>query len=63
MLETFAVRCEPKDVARALGRYQGLVDRLSIICHSQPHLAHPDEWAAVVADCKTLPLAEAAPAA
>ena len=60
ILETFAVRCELDDVARNLQRYQGVVDRLSIICHSQPHLTHPEAWAAVVADCKSIPVAHAA---
>jgi probable F420-dependent oxidoreductase len=53
MLDAFTVRCEPKDVAARLrARYGGLVDRISIICHSQPHRADPDSWRGVIAACK-----------
>lgn len=51
MLDAFTVRCErPADVAPALhARYGGLVDRLAILCHADPHRAHPEAWAEVVA--------------
>jgi len=51
MLDAFAVRCErPADVAAALHtRYDGLVDRLAVLCHAEPHRAHPEAWAEVVA--------------
>ncbi len=51
MLAVFTVRCErPADVAAALrARYGGLVDRLAILCHAEPHRAHPDAWAEVIA--------------
>ena len=51
MLDAFAVRCErPADVAPALARRYGrLVDRLAILCHAEPHRAHPEAWAEVVA--------------
>ena len=53
MLDTFAVRCAPHELAARLRtRYGGLVDRISIICHAQPHRAHPDEWASIVAECR-----------
>lgn len=49
MLDAFTVRCAPKDVpGRLRARYDGLVDRLSLICHSRPEAAHPEEWAEVV---------------
>jgi len=50
MLAAFTVRCErPADVAAALhGRYGDLVDRLAILCHAEPHRAHPEAWAEVV---------------
>jgi probable F420-dependent oxidoreductase len=50
MLAAFTVRCErPHDVPGALReRYAGLVDRLAILCHSEPHRAHPESWAEVV---------------
>jgi probable F420-dependent oxidoreductase len=51
MLDAFTVRCEPKDVAaRLLGRYGGLVNRLSVICHARPHRTHAERWASVVAE-------------
>jgi probable F420-dependent oxidoreductase len=51
MLAAFTVRCErPRDVPNALReRYAGLVDRLALLCHSEPHRAHPEPWAEVVA--------------
>ena len=50
MLDTFTVRCEPPAVAARLrARYGGLVDRLSVMCHATPHIAHPEQWAEVVA--------------
>jgi probable F420-dependent oxidoreductase len=51
MLDAFAVRCErPADIAPALrARYGGLVDRLAILCHAEPHRAHPEAWGDVVA--------------
>jgi probable F420-dependent oxidoreductase len=51
MLDAFTVRCErPADVAAALhARYDGLVDRLAVLCHADPHRAHPEAWAEVVA--------------
>jgi probable F420-dependent oxidoreductase len=53
MLDAFTVRCEPKDVAARLrARYGGLVDRISLICHSHPHRADPDSWRGVIAACK-----------
>ncbi len=50
MLAAFTVRCErPSELAAALGaRYGGLADRLAIICHAEPHRAHPDAWAEVL---------------
>jgi probable F420-dependent oxidoreductase len=50
VLAAFAVRCErPRDVPNALrARYGGLVDRLALLCHSEPHRAHPEAWAEVV---------------
>ena len=53
MLAAFTVRAEPKDVAAGLRRrYGGLVDRLSLICHANPHQKRPEEWAEVVAACR-----------
>ena len=53
MLDAFTVRCEPKDVAARLhARYGGLVDRLSVICHSRPHRSNPEAWKSIVAACK-----------
>jgi probable F420-dependent oxidoreductase len=51
MLAAFTVRCErPADVAAALrGRYAGVADRLAILCHADPHRAHPEAWADVIA--------------
>lgn len=51
MLDAFTVRCErPADVAAALhARYDGLVDRIAVLCHADPHRAHPEAWADVVA--------------
>jgi probable F420-dependent oxidoreductase len=55
MLDAFTVRCAPKDVPdRLRARYAGLVDRLSLICHSRPEGNHPDEWRDVVARCKAI---------
>ncbi len=52
VIDAFAVRCPPGDVARQLRqRYEGLADRVSIICHSQPHVQHPEEWKEVIAAC------------
>jgi probable F420-dependent oxidoreductase len=53
MLDAFTVRCAPQDVAaRLLARYGGLVDRISVICHSHPHRANRDVWRGVIAACK-----------
>ena len=52
MLAAFTVRCErPADVAAALrARYAGgVVDRLAILCHADPHRAEPEAWAEVLA--------------
>jgi len=51
LLDAFTVRCErPADVAAALhARYAGLVDRVAVLCHANPHRAHPEAWAEVVA--------------
>jgi probable F420-dependent oxidoreductase len=55
MLETFTVRCEPKDVVAELrARYAGLVDRLSLICHSRPETHHPEAWRDVVAQLRAI---------
>ncbi len=60
MLETFAVCCAPEDVAARLrDRYAGLVDRLSLICHSRPHLTHPNRWRGVVAAVRAITAASA----
>jgi probable F420-dependent oxidoreductase len=50
MLDAFAVRCErPADVPAALhARYGDLVDRLAVLCHANPHRAHPEAWRDVV---------------
>ncbi|RMF22694.1 MAG: LLM class F420-dependent oxidoreductase [Deltaproteobacteria bacterium] len=49
MMEQFTVRCAPGDVAPALKqRYEGLVDRIHLICHSNPHERHPDRWSEVI---------------
>ena len=53
MLDAFTVRAEPAQVAARLrARYGGLVDRLSLICHSQPQRTNPERWAEVVAACR-----------
>jgi probable F420-dependent oxidoreductase len=53
MLDAFTVRCAPREVpARLHARYGDLVDRVAILCHSQPHLSHPDAWADVIAQTK-----------
>jgi len=50
MLDTFTVRCEPPAVAARLrARFGAVVDRLSVLCHATPHIAHPEQWAEVVA--------------
>jgi probable F420-dependent oxidoreductase len=55
MLEAFTVRAEPRDVPERLrARYQGLVDRLSLICHAHPQRSRPTEWAEVVARCRAV---------
>lgn len=52
VIDTFAVRAAPSDVAGCLRRrYAGLADRVSIICHSQPHVQHPEEWKEVIGAC------------
>jgi probable F420-dependent oxidoreductase len=53
MLDAFTVRAEPSQVATKLrARYADLVDRISIICHSQPQRSNPQAWRDVVAACK-----------
>jgi len=53
MLDAFTVRCAPEDVpARLRARYAGLVDRLSLICHSRPERTHPERWRDVVTQLK-----------
>ena len=53
MLDAFTVRAEPGEVAARLrARYGGLVDRLSLICHSQPQRTNPARWAEVIAACR-----------
>ena len=60
MLDALTVRCAPKDVpARLAARYAGLVDRLSLVCHSRPEANHPGEWSDVVAAIRGI---EAGPA-
>jgi probable F420-dependent oxidoreductase len=55
MLDTFAVRAAPGAVAARLAeRYRGLVDRLAILCHAEPHRTHPDAWAEVIAACRRI---------
>ncbi len=55
MLDAFTVRCAPEDVPARLGaRYEGLVDRLSLICHGNPQRTHPERWREVVAACRAL---------
>jgi len=55
MLEAFTVRSAPEDVPACLEvRYAGLVDRLSLICHSRPEAAHPREWTEVIARVRAL---------
>jgi probable F420-dependent oxidoreductase len=50
MLAAFTVRCAPADVpGRLRARYEGLADRVAVLCHSQPHTRDPDAWAAVLA--------------
>lgn len=50
MLEAFTVRCVPNEVGpRLADRYQGLIDRVALFCHSQPQRSHPEEWAEVIA--------------
>ena len=54
MLDAFSVRCSPPDVpARLAARYAGLADRVSLMCHANPHRTHPAEWAEVIAACRT----------
>ena len=49
MIDLFAVRCSPDQVAEMLRRrYQGLVDRVQLICHSSPHKRHPERWREVI---------------
>jgi probable F420-dependent oxidoreductase len=53
MLAAFTVRGEPTDIARLLrARYAHDVDRISIICHSQPQRVNPAVWREVIADCQ-----------
>jgi probable F420-dependent oxidoreductase len=53
MLDAFAVRCAPRDVpARLAARYAGIADRVSLMCHANPHRTHPAEWAEVIRDCR-----------
>jgi probable F420-dependent oxidoreductase len=53
MLDAFAIRCEPGQLASRLHeRYGGLADRVAILCHSQPHLTHRAAWADVLAQCR-----------
>lgn len=56
MLAAFTVRCErPADVPAALhARYGGLVGRLAILCHADPHRAHPEAWAEVLSAVRAL---------
>ena len=51
LLDAFTVRRRnPADVPAALhARYEGLVDRVAILCHAEPHRAHPEAWADVIA--------------
>jgi probable F420-dependent oxidoreductase len=55
ILETFAVRCTPDELPSRLGaRYAGLVDRLSLVCHSSPQKTDPERWAQVIARLQAL---------
>ncbi len=55
ILETFAVRCTPDELPSRLGtRYAGLVDRLSLVCHSTPQKTDPERWAHVIARLRAL---------
>jgi probable F420-dependent oxidoreductase len=53
MLDAFCVRCAPHEVpGRLAARYAGLADRVSIMCHANPHRTHPGEWAEVIRACR-----------
>jgi len=55
VLETFAVRCKPEELpSRLATRYAGLVDRLSLVCHSSPQTTDPGRWADVIARLRAL---------
>lgn len=52
MLNTFAVCCAPDDLPAHLhARYDGLVDRIGLICHAQPQRSQPEAWREIVAAC------------
>jgi probable F420-dependent oxidoreductase len=54
VIEAFTVRAAPRDVGKRLKeKYAGLADRISIICHSQPHVQHPEEWKEVILECQS----------
>jgi len=49
VVEAFTVRCRPEEVPqRLIERYSDLVDRISILCHSQPQRSAPEAWAEVI---------------
>ena len=53
MLDTFAIRCAPREVpARIAARLGGLADRVSLVCHANPQHTHPEPWRDVLAACR-----------
>jgi len=53
MLDAFAVRCAPNELAgRLAARWSGVADRVSILCHANPQQRHPNEWREVLAACR-----------
>lgn len=53
ILDTFAVRCEPQHLAARLhARYDGLVDRVGLICHVQPQRSQPERWKEIIHACR-----------
>ncbi len=55
MMEAFTVRCQPDELPRRLAeRYAGLVDRLQLVCHANPHQRHPERWGEVIEKVKAI---------
>jgi probable F420-dependent oxidoreductase len=55
MLDAFTARCPPDELpGRLRARYAGLVDRLSLVCHSRPETTHAREWADLVAQVRAI---------